>query len=191
MALATRSGLAAVDFGAWVLRRHVDRKNETGDPSHEMRSRDARLRHLFEHQSRAHLARRRHRARIDRNPRRLGGIRRRRTLVAGRPKAGDEGARDPLELGVRGAVSLRKRYAWRACLHLCARQGIGLAHSVAEREGFEPPSPCGLTVFKTAAFDRSANSPGLEKTLYWPHFSLRKVPGSLQLGGALVVLVVT
>jgi hypothetical protein len=30
---------------------------------------------------------------------------------------------------------------------------------VAESEGFEPPSPCGLTVFKTAAFDRSANSP--------------------------------
>jgi hypothetical protein len=34
---------------------------------------------------------------------------------------------------------------------------------LAEREGFEPPSPCGLTVFKTAAFDRSAISPGLEK----------------------------
>jgi hypothetical protein len=31
---------------------------------------------------------------------------------------------------------------------------------MAESEGFEPPSPCGLTVFKTAAFDRSANSPG-------------------------------
>ena len=30
---------------------------------------------------------------------------------------------------------------------------------VAESEGFEPPSPCGLTVFKTVAFDRSANSP--------------------------------
>ena len=30
---------------------------------------------------------------------------------------------------------------------------------LAESEGFEPPSPCGLTVFKTAAFDRSANSP--------------------------------
>ncbi len=30
---------------------------------------------------------------------------------------------------------------------------------VAEREGFEPPSPCGLTVFKTAAFNRSATSP--------------------------------
>ena len=30
---------------------------------------------------------------------------------------------------------------------------------MAESEGFEPPSPRGLTVFKTAAFDRSANSP--------------------------------
>src|SRR5687768_1728593 len=36
---------------------------------------------------------------------------------------------------------------------------------LAESEGFEPPSPCGLTVFKTAAFDRSANSP-LEKPCY-------------------------
>jgi len=30
---------------------------------------------------------------------------------------------------------------------------------LAEREGFEPPEPCGSTVFKTAAFDRSATSP--------------------------------
>ncbi len=30
---------------------------------------------------------------------------------------------------------------------------------LAESEGFEPPSPFGLAVFKTAAFDRSANSP--------------------------------
>jgi hypothetical protein len=29
----------------------------------------------------------------------------------------------------------------------------------AENEGFEPPVPCGTTVFKTAAFDHSANSP--------------------------------
>ena len=32
---------------------------------------------------------------------------------------------------------------------------------IAEREGFEPPVPCGTTVFKTAAFDHSAISPGL------------------------------
>ncbi len=29
----------------------------------------------------------------------------------------------------------------------------------AEREGFEPPDPCGSTVFKTAAIDHSAISP--------------------------------
>ena len=28
--------------------------------------------------------------------------------------------------------------------------------NVAEEEGFEPPEPCGSTVFKTAALDRSA-----------------------------------
>ena len=32
---------------------------------------------------------------------------------------------------------------------------------LAEREGFEPPVPCGTTVFKTAAFDHSATSPCL------------------------------
>ena len=31
---------------------------------------------------------------------------------------------------------------------------------LAEKEGFEPPVPCDTTVFKTAAFDRSAISPG-------------------------------
>ncbi len=31
---------------------------------------------------------------------------------------------------------------------------------VAERQGFEPWSPCGLPVFKTGAFDHSAISPG-------------------------------
>ena len=30
----------------------------------------------------------------------------------------------------------------------------------AEEEGFEPPGPCGTTVFKTAAFDHSAIPPG-------------------------------
>ena len=30
---------------------------------------------------------------------------------------------------------------------------------VAEREGFEPPVPCGTAVFKTAAIDHSAISP--------------------------------
>ncbi len=31
---------------------------------------------------------------------------------------------------------------------------------LAESEGFEPPEPLGSTVFKTAAIDHSANSPG-------------------------------
>ena len=30
---------------------------------------------------------------------------------------------------------------------------------MAESKGFEPLVPCGTTVFKTAAFDHSANSP--------------------------------
>ena len=32
---------------------------------------------------------------------------------------------------------------------------------LAENEGFEPPVPCGTLVFKTSAFDHSANSPVL------------------------------
>ena len=36
----------------------------------------------------------------------------------------------------------------------------------AEREGFEPPVPRGTTVFKTAAFDHSAISPILLKSLW-------------------------
>src|SRR6267378_1383747 len=39
---------------------------------------------------------------------------------------------------------------------------------LAESEGFEPPSPCELTVFKTAAFDRSANSPAKDFTCAGP-----------------------
>jgi hypothetical protein len=36
---------------------------------------------------------------------------------------------------------------------------------LAEREGFEPPDPCGSTVFKTAAFDHSATSPERAKII--------------------------
>ena len=43
------------------------------------------------------------------------------------------------------------------CAHQRRRTHDG--PELAEGEGFEPPSPCGLTVFKTAAFDRSATSP--------------------------------
>ena len=34
-----------------------------------------------------------------------------------------------------------------------------LRFKVAEKEGFEPPVPCGTAVFKTVAFDHSAISP--------------------------------
>ena len=34
---------------------------------------------------------------------------------------------------------------------------------IAEREGFEPPVPRSTTVFKTAAIDHSATSPGAFK----------------------------
>ena len=75
-------------------------------------------------------------------------------------------------------------FAYRACgcLNLCANCSLPLASPpsnpsqysvrspqkkrallpsffVAEREGFEPPDSCPSTVFKTAAFDRSAISP--------------------------------
>ena len=36
---------------------------------------------------------------------------------------------------------------------------IPVSHFFAESEGFEPPDPLRSTVFKTAAFDHSANSP--------------------------------
>ena len=37
----------------------------------------------------------------------------------------------------------------------------------AEEEGFEPPVPCGTTVFKTAAFDHSAIPPGAKLVKFW------------------------
>ncbi len=43
---------------------------------------------------------------------------------------------------------------------------------LAEREGFEPPVPRGTTVFKTAAIDHSAISPGATKVEYF--FTLQK-----------------
>ena len=37
---------------------------------------------------------------------------------------------------------------------------------VAEKEGFEPPDPCRSTVFKTAAIDHSAISPGAKLHIF-------------------------
>ena len=48
----------------------------------------------------------------------------------------------------------------------CNKKGCDFHHNlikicfVAEREGFEPPEPRSSTVFKTAAIDHSAISPG-------------------------------
>ena len=41
---------------------------------------------------------------------------------------------------------------------------------MAEKEGFEPPVPFGTTVFKTAAFDRSAISP-VQKYNFFVYFN--------------------
>jgi hypothetical protein len=56
--------------------------------------------------------------------------------------------------------------SWRSFALKQARHSIGHQQKapdfvegcvlIAEEEGFEPPEPCGSTVFKTAAFDRSA-----------------------------------
>ena len=46
----------------------------------------------------------------------------------------------------------------------------------AEEEGFEPPVPCGTTVFKTAAFDHSAIPPGAKLVKkYNVHMKKRKI----------------
>ncbi len=47
-----------------------------------------------------------------------------------------------------------------------------LSFQVAENEGFEPPVPCGTIVFKTTAFDHSANSP---RQKYYLFFKLQAI----------------
>jgi hypothetical protein len=47
---------------------------------------------------------------------------------------------------------------------------------MAEREGFEPPEPCGSTVFKTAAFDRSATSPVPDRDCHHPARDIQALP---------------
>ena len=53
--------------------------------------------------------------------------------------------------------------------HVTLKSNNSLIYSMlnclsAEEEGFEPPEPCGSTVFKTAALDRSATP------LYWSNY---------------------
>ena len=41
------------------------------------------------------------------------------------------------------------------------------SHSLAEREGFEPPVPLSTTVFKTVVIDHSTISPNVENDGFW------------------------
>ena len=44
------------------------------------------------------------------------------------------------------------------------------SEDLAEGEGFEPPIPCGIPVFKTGAFNRSATPPtrrGTQQSWVW------------------------
>ena len=58
-------------------------------------------------------------------------------------------------------------------------EAAGLEYTLyllAEREGFEPPEPCGSTVFKTAAFDRSATSPVPDRDCHHPARDIQALP---------------
>ena len=54
----------------------------------------------------------------------------------------------------------------------------GRQFNLAEREGFEPPVPFDTTVFKTAAFDHSANSP--RGQFYFNQLQKQKGPEQLE-----------
>jgi hypothetical protein len=91
--------------------------------------------------------------------------------VAQRAKAGGEGGIGSLRLVLRTralrapsslrSVELRSHPSSAAAPRLPFRfaELPPLALQVAEREGFEPPEPCGSVVFKTTAIDHSATSP--------------------------------
>gem|GEM_PF-3526898 len=51
------------------------------------------------------------------------------------------------------------------CFIGAGQPSLTLRLAKAEREGFEPPEACTSTVFKTAAFDRSAISPAQKYSL--------------------------
>ena len=66
-----------------------------------------------------------------------------------------------IRLGVRrrGGVAISR------CIIVCHSAVRAVARvypSLAEREGFEPPMACAITVFKTAAFDHSATPPSFQ-----------------------------
>ena len=60
--------------------------------------------------------------------------------------------------------------------------------TLAESEGFEPPEPCGSTVFKTAAIDHSANFPGTKVAPFFhsakslPRFIVRNGGPKIKIG---------
>ena len=54
----------------------------------------------------------------------------------------------------------------------------GRQFNLAESEGFEPPVPFDTTVFKTAAFDHSANSP--RGRFYFNQLQKQKGPERLE-----------
>ena len=56
-----------------------------------------------------------------------------------------------------GALDSVRRIVWLSAYTI--PQTHSLAGMMAEVEGFEPPVPCGTTVFKTVALDRSATPP--------------------------------
>ncbi len=62
--------------------------------------------------------------------------------------------------GLRMAGHKKKKAFKFMNLKALASDWRSLSPSLAEREGFEPPEPRSSTVFKTAAIDHSAISPG-------------------------------
>ena len=67
---------------------------------------------------------------------------------------------------LRDGTARNARLCWRVIrlasprqVALTSRSVVKSGNLLAEREGFEPPVPCGTTAFETAAFDHSATSP--------------------------------
>lgn len=74
-----------------------------------------------------------------------------------------ETVRFELTVPLAGYDALARRWI-RPLSHISNKQSneylnLGIVNKMAEDTGFEPAEPCGSTVFKTAAFDHSANPP--------------------------------